>query len=49
MLDDTPIGFVQSYVVMGSGAGWRTRGADAGVVDTPDGPATLMRVERGIR
>lgn len=112
MRADTPVGFIQSYVVMGSGAGWWTGETDAGArgidaflanatdldqglgramirafvdrlfadadvttvqadpapdnvrairsyrgagfaivgdVDTPDGPATLMRVERGNR
>jgi RimJ/RimL family protein N-acetyltransferase len=112
MRGDMPIGFIQSYVVMGSGAGWWTGETDAGArgidaflanasdlgqglgralirafvdrlfadadvttvqadpardnvrairsyrgagfaivgdVDTPDGPATLMRVERGNR
>ncbi len=112
MRDATPVGFIQSYVVMESGEGWWTNESDPGArgidpflanagelghgtgramirafvdrlfedprvttvqtdpapdneraircdrgsgfavvgdVDTPDGPATLMRIERGMR
>ena len=112
MRDDSPVGFFQSYVVMGSGDGWWTSETDPGArgidqflanasdlghgigramirafvdrlfedpcvtsvqtdpapdneramrsyrgagfatigdVDTPDGPATLMRIERALR